>query len=880
MKKLISYLLILILVFSNVSIVCADGENPVSKEAYYENVAVGLGIVDKTLKDKEAITRAEFAITLTKLINETPINTSSTSYTDVAAGTKESAAIELLKNKGIMVGIGDGTFAPDTPILYMHAIRLILKATKNIKEFNSNEIISETNYEKLTKGVYLGENGTISYQTLTRLVYNALDMTIMPTTFDQIGTLSGDTNGGETVIKHFFNMGRVIGVLETDIHSSIKELTVDGKNISIDGVKYKSGKDYNESLGLKVDCFVDIDDNEVIFLTTHPENEVTTVIDRDLRYSPVDRIYTYIKDGKLERISIENTTDVVYNDRVMTTSSDAAMVPTNGYVTFINNDKDSDIDVIRIMQYTDIYISGKSTEDETVTIFENSGVSAVISTEETENGTVIMNAAGESATVKSLREGNVVSVLGDFVGKVPSGNTINARRVIISTDSILGKISEIDTSENVIVIDGEEHYMNDRFVAPSLGNNRKYTLYLNFMGKVAAMGAINRDDLPMAIGYVMDATINSDGKCVAKILTYENEIVKFICADKVRIEGSGSKTDQDAIKNLFDTNEKLIAFTVNDDKELNKVMFQTDYSNKKPTEIPQEFGLYTIGKSSTSGGSDAKYKYFQHYKSFFGRLTMNDDTIMFVIPSSGTLDASNCKVEPISSLVDEEYYDVDGYVFDKNSAYCDVVVVRGEVDREANEESTLGVIVKIIDTINEDDESIKQVTILGQNGEEVLYTKDANVLLTATKFDDGSALGRSIAPGDAVLYSVNFNNEITDFKVIYNKATDDIYSVGDISDGNNETRKHAFMEALVYDLDSNFIRLVNVNQNVETATFNDIEMLSFERVSIFVVEDDARKVLVKRGSTADIDAYLKNGKASRVLYKTAGFIGYFMLVIK
>ena len=142
MKRLISYLLVLVLVFSGLTVVLADGESPVSKGEFYENVAVGLGIVNEKLSEKENITRADFALVLAKLINEPLKNTGKTSYTDVKVGTKECAAIEFLKDSGIMVGMGEGVFGYEEPVLYEHAIRLILKATRNIKEFNSKEIIS------------------------------------------------------------------------------------------------------------------------------------------------------------------------------------------------------------------------------------------------------------------------------------------------------------------------------------------------------------------------------------------------------------------------------------------------------------------------------------------------------------------------------------------------------------------------------------------------------------------------------------------------------------------------------------------------------------------------------------------------------------------
>ncbi|MBO5060729.1 MAG: S-layer homology domain-containing protein [Clostridia bacterium] len=868
MKKVMSFILAAILSLSVIPQGLAQAE--ITDDLYKERVVTGLSIVDSKLKEKEYITRADFVLTLAALINETVRTGTKSSFDDVTVNTKECGAIELLKGMGLVVGTGENKFSPDEPIVYSDAVRLILKATDNIIEFNSEEIVSEKNYDILTDGIANAVNGKITYATLVKLIYNALEVTVLPITFVEAGTVSGNIAGGETIPEYFFNLERVSGVLESDSYSSVKETAANYGYISIDGRSYKSYDDFNEFLGYNVDCFVDIDTHEVVFLTADDENEII-VIDETSIGSYTGRAYLYETDeGRTKREKLGYEIDIAYNDRAMMTYDEKKMIPENGYVILIDNNDDNDIDVVRVIDYKNIYVSGKSSDDEQVTIFDQeSGLSAVLS-ESQGTETIVTTGDGSQKKISDVKSGNVVSVIGE-----ETEDGIIAYRAIISTESVSGAVTGIDAEEGIVEIDDVSYYVSNSIDISSLSFNQEYTFSLDFRGKLAGTDGMSRDDLPMAIGYVTKAIVGDDGECYVKILTPYNKIIGYTCAEKVRVEGHGSEKDPEVLKNLFTSNSPVLAYTVDEEKRIDKVVFASDYTAGGPNSVPSEFGVYNIFKSGSS-----TYKYYSYFKSFFGKLTLKDSTIMFVVSEDDETGEATYKVEPITRLQNETPYEVDGYVYNNGSALCDIAVLHASVNPEASSEANVSVVKKIVTTLDEDDMPVQQVTLVGKQGEVELYTSEDSVLTSAKQYNNDAVTNLKVNIGDVVLYATDSDNKICNFVLVYDYDENILYSDSYIGDGNHESTGRRIMQAQVYNLEGGYVQLADVNENLARIAWDKIETLPMERVAVVVLEEEGGKRSVRLGGTSDIETYKANGRGARVIMNSRAYIGYVLVVIK
>ena len=877
MKKLISYLLVFVLAFSTMSAVTfAKGESLVTADKYRENVVTGLGFVNAKLSEKEYITRADFALVLANLMNEPVKASGATTYSDVQGASKETAAIELMRGLDLMVGVGDNQFAPNQPILYGQAVRLILKATKNVKEFNSQEIVVESNRRILTKGISLADSTNVDYTILVKLVYNALDVTVPEQTYSEPGTLSADIDASETLLKYFFEYCRVRGILEADAYSSIISQNGNGSFVTINGVDYKSEADYNKFLGCSIDAVID-EDNQVVFLTADDENNVIKIDKRNATYS--NRVYSYTVNGKTERVKIPDGIPVAYNDRVMTGYTDAKMLPQDGYAMLIDNNDDNAIDVVRVIEYVNIKVQGASTDEYVTNIFDaSSGKSAVLRTENGADTTMVEDANGAVKQIKDVKTGVVASVIGEV-----SGDVVTARRVILSTETLTGRISLVDTEDNTVTIGDTVYYVSQDFDATALSFERDYVFSLDFLGKIASAVVADAEDLPMAIGYVIEAYINADGICTVKVLTPYDKIIKYKCAQKVKVVGeSGRETNHNALKYKFDTNDRLIAYTVDEEKDIDKVMFSSNYTTQGPSDIPSEFGVY----KTIQGSNDNKSRWYPYFKSFFGVVTLDDDTVIFSVPTDlSTATDEQYKVLRIADIPGsgDKRYNVDSYIFDKDSIYSDVAVIHASVDGEISTSARLAVIKKIETVLDEDDEVVVEITLIGNvndKGVESVFRTTQAAIQNATKLDTGTS-GITLEVGDAVLYKTDIMGEIPEFQIVYDFGTKSLYSsdfVGDTSKMFSDGRR--IMPAYVYSIDNKFVHLLNNTVLPKDADWSQVEALPMDRVAVVVVEEDAGKTKVRLGSTSDVDSYKETGKSSFVIMNTNTYIGYVLVVIK
>lgn len=868
MKRLIICAAALITVFSAVSVRAED--MLVTKDKYRENVVLGLGLADSALREKEFVSRADFALTLSALINEPAKASGKTSYDDVAAGTRECGAIENLRSKNLMVGIGDNKFAPDLPIGFSEAAELIMKATYNIVGLGSDRVVSKENYSRLTKGARGDADGKISYATLVTLVYNSLDITVFPFELTAREDIVTTKKNDDTVLEKFLGLKRINGVLETDLYGSIKELEVDGGSISIDGESYRSDRSYGDFLGCNVDCFVDIDTERVVFLTASDKNRITTIAETDITdYG--DRAYKYTVDGRTKKKSIGYETDIAYNDRVMATYDETKMTPKNGYVVFIDNDNDGSTEVIRITDYVNICVSGVSTDADGAVIYDRSGgVSAEVSDEQNSDRTVILDPAGVEKKLSHIRTGMIISVVGDM-----SDGVIRARKIIINNESISITVTGIDFGDRLIQTGDKQYYAAVGFDMSQLEPGREYTLGLDYRGRIAATDAAVRADLPMAVGYVMRTGIDFEKeRCFVKLLTPYNKTVTYTCADRVTVDGAGRITDQSALENLFTVNMPVLAYTVDEDRQINRIAFAADYSERGPGSVPSSFGVY---KTFASGGT--KYEYYQYFKSFWGKMTVNDGTVMFVVPENENgAGEEEYKVEPISKLKSEQYYSVDGYVFDNRSIACDVAVVRTAIVPEVAKNDRIAVVGKIVKTINEDDDAVDLITLVGDSGEVRLCTSDNAVSSSAARYDNPDVTNMKIGVGDVILYAVDKNNDIAAIQLVYDCDKDTFYSGDAVDDGKYNTRGRRILMGNIYSADKENIYLASDKQPLSSVGWDNIQAVPLERMKIVVSEDDGASI--RAGSAADILSFREHGTAARAIVNTYAYIGYVLVVFR
>ena len=137
LKKLISVIIaVIMLVSSFATVAAADYADVESTNSYYKAIKVlsGLGIAqgddEGNFNPQNDVKRSEMVAFVCRAMGEEDIATASASnaFTDVAANHWAAGYIAWGVNRGIINGMGDGTFAPDASVTYQDAVVMIMRA--------------------------------------------------------------------------------------------------------------------------------------------------------------------------------------------------------------------------------------------------------------------------------------------------------------------------------------------------------------------------------------------------------------------------------------------------------------------------------------------------------------------------------------------------------------------------------------------------------------------------------------------------------------------------------------------------------------------------------------------------------------------------------
>ena len=124
------------------------------------------------------ITRGELADSSAKLLGDIVNGEFAVKeFTDVPKDYEYAQGIYGLANLGILNGFGDGTFRPDDPVLYEHAVKILVRVLGYYPLVESGqsstmEIAAELG---ILKNVSAMNNGYISRENTAQLIYNSLE---------------------------------------------------------------------------------------------------------------------------------------------------------------------------------------------------------------------------------------------------------------------------------------------------------------------------------------------------------------------------------------------------------------------------------------------------------------------------------------------------------------------------------------------------------------------------------------------------------------------------------------------------------------------------------------------------------------------------------
>ncbi|MDP4133902.1 MAG: S-layer homology domain-containing protein, partial [Bacillota bacterium] len=224
------------------------------------------GYEDGTFLPDNTITRAEVAKVLVCALgnaDQAAGMTGNNTFTDVPSTHWAAGYINYCASFGIINGVGNGKFDPDSPVTYEQIAKMIVAMlgytpVANVKGgYPTGYLYVANSMVKITKGA-TGETGQPAKRwVVARLVFNALDAPIM----EQSSWKASDpdfTQGDKTLLKDYLEVTKVEGVVTNTFYQDTTLDDKDNKDIdikvsSIDGYTSDSkleDEGYNYSTGI------------------------------------------------------------------------------------------------------------------------------------------------------------------------------------------------------------------------------------------------------------------------------------------------------------------------------------------------------------------------------------------------------------------------------------------------------------------------------------------------------------------------------------------------------------------------------------------------------------------------------------------------------
>lgn len=520
MKKVLALILSVLMCASLlVPAVSAEGFSDVTAEhRYYEAITylASKGIIngfeDGTFKPEDQVTRAQFAKIMAYALGNADITTTEQIFTDVAVDHWAAGNIAAMVSRGIVNGMGDGTFAPESPVLYEQAVKMAVCAL-GYEQIAQNNGGYPGGYLKVAtgkgfiKGIVDGTMGQpASRGLIAKLIDNMLGI-------NQIDAVTGEVKK-DSSIKSNENTetvkGQVVATYKyaftSDLEDKCKknEIIVEtsaGKQIVLttDNLSDSAKDNMGDYLGKYISATYseETDDGTFVIVSiTEVKNKNTevTVNASDINDYDSTSVEYYDEDtSDFEEVSVASGAKIMYNGKYTTKTLSQVvteLMSGEGTITFLSSEGDGTYNVLFVKSYKTFIAGGSpttlSSDDKLVMVYDRDDTSKKYELPKETNSrqTISYKLNGNAGTYSSIAKDSIVSI-------AESDDKTVYEVLVCTTKKTSAKVDSLAYDEKSITLDGTEYEFSEMF-KNYIDNNSgvvsvgvKGDFYLDAFGKVA-----------------------------------------------------------------------------------------------------------------------------------------------------------------------------------------------------------------------------------------------------------------------------------------------------------------------------------------------------------------------------------------------------------
>lgn len=900
-KRILSVLLAAFMLFSMmVPMVsaAADYSDVPTTHKYYKaitNLSVyGIlnGFEDGTFRPEDGVTRAQFAKIICYALNvgeaagKGPVETG---FTDVDPNHWAAGNIKIATAMGIINGMGDGTFAPENPVLFEQAVKMVVCALGYGKVADQKGGYPHGHMSVASEiGILKNSDGKIEQAANRATIANLVDNMLNAKT---VNSQTGEKGSSirEQSIKTISEDGQITAIYGSTILAGETspcarnqiQLLSSGEYYTYSVVELDDVRDnISDYLGKRVTVYYSSDDElrtpVLTNLTLQANKNHTTVVDladiTDFSNTSVEYIEDY-STGDVEEVSVARDANILYNG-VATTDDLDELIDTKkpGQITFLDSDNDDDADVVFIKEYTTMIVKSKASS--TYKLYdEKDSKKDIVLDEEDKTASITIKKNGSASAFKNINTNDVVSYASSADGKVIDvlvSNKTVSNATISSYNATQRKVSlrtsgkdteykispEFETYTDAVLEVG----LTGKFFIDAFGKIVKADVTSETAYKYAYLTGFENVGTSTTPSYAIQV-INIDGATAAN-----EKIVNLASKFKIDSKSYSDSDDEftvssalvDAAITFNQTNDfaddevtqycQVIKYTTNSAGAIDRII-TADYDADTTNNLKIDNTYLEKGAKCTTKGSklESKFNVYNAKVLFVPEERKEDDDNKFIgYRASSFFNATKSyKVQLIDTT---ESYSVP------------IIIVYGTAD-DAKDTVWATITPSVVKSTNQEIlESTGEVTtcltVITTAGEEAKYYKGEDTKGSLVTDKDEAVDIDDVEPGDVVRIDATADGVVQEFKLVTTaadmKAASDstaiIWGEGENKDTDYAEYRHIIGTAI--DLTDNTLLLAPAFVKDGTLDEDDEKSISISGAKVIVV--DSAKLNTENGVAVDV----------------------------
>lgn len=677
-----------------------------------------------------------------------------------------TAAVAEVSNMGIMSGVSDTMFMPESNVTYAQALKAMVTflGYKDYAEAKGGfpyGYYIQAQELGLIKNAPSNINAEITYEKAAELFKLALNVSYRRP-YEYSEDVAHEIVKKLTYLEYHRDILRVNGLVDANstVDLTGRGVTEEGE-IKVDGEIYtydKKAMDAASLIGQNVDVYYN-EDNEILYIEAG--KTVSVVID-DYNIGGINeknRLEYYTDDGKYKYLKLDDEVRVIYNGKLLANYSDEDINPfaeTNmdGNLTVIDNDNDNVYELIMVNAY-ETYVIDKVLNNVVYAKYRD-GIAIDLREQEIDAQGRIHNVLGEPIRAAALTTDRIISVIRALDGEVID--------IVVTHDTYTGKL------EGKKMIDGKLYLKIDGNLYET-SNSINFNPYIDdlvmsapikvMFNKEALISDLDQRSVATLLdGYLIDyaySEFGMDGEAYyIRVFGADKKWYTLKFADKVSVnDAPATKVENfDEIAGLVGRRIKRqpIRYTLDDNGNVKKIYVAN--TTDSTTSFYMHEGLNGEGTSTS-------YPAYYGSRNMAGKYIVPSSVLVYSVPAEEDRDNEDgyfVRDTGFSHLFKngtKRVFEAYGYT---DRPMLDVMVFKGlEVNRVTSSASNYAGVVSEAEEFIDDNGDVAHRVVLKSGTNTTEYIDYEDKLLVApggTLPDIGDVI--KIYQGDDKLLSVRY----------------------------------------------------------------------------------------------------------------------------